>query len=397
MVVAVSVTAAGVLPAFLTAALAVQIRDDLALSVPVLGALFGLFFGVSALGSAPLGRVVERRGWAQGIRLAAAGSGLTLIGMAILARDAWSIGALFVVGGLAAATSQPAANLALARSVPPDRHGLLFGLKHAAAPAAAMLGGLAVPGFGLTVGWRWAYVAGAAIALATFLGAPRKAHRAEDRRRPPGEATASTPLRILVLLAVATALGIGAIDSLAAFIVAYAVETGIGEGSAGILLAAGSVVALLTRLVSGWLVDRRQHAGLLGIGVLLTIGALGVAVLAAGGRQWLVAGAMLGFAAGWGWSGLMTFVVVWANPSAPAATTGITHTGTYVGAAVGPPLVGLLAERTSFALAWWSTSAALVMAAILVFGVWLFGRNAGGIAAPTDRNTAGDQPKDGLE
>ena len=126
MTVAVSVSAAGVLPVFLTAALAVQIRDDLDLSVAALGALVGVFFGVSALGSAPLGRVVERRGWASGIQLAAIGSGLTQIGMATVARNAWTIGALFIVGGLAAAMSRPAADFALTRSVPPCRHGLLL-------------------------------------------------------------------------------------------------------------------------------------------------------------------------------------------------------------------------------------------------------------------------------
>ncbi|MDP6077244.1 MAG: MFS transporter [Acidimicrobiales bacterium] len=393
MTVAVSVSAAGVLPVFLTAALAVQIRDDLDLSVAALGALVGVFFGVSALGSAPLGRVVERRGWASGIQLAAIGSGLTQIGMATVARNAWTIGALFIVGGLAAAMSRPAADFALTRSVPPCRHGLLFGLKHAAAPAAVMLGGLAVPGFALTIGWRWAYIAGAAISFSIFLGTPRQLNRAEDRRRLPGGTTPSTPIRVLFILAVATALGIASADALASFFVTYAVEVGVGEGSAGTLLAGCSAIALISRLIAGWLVDKRQHASLLGIGGLLIIGALGLTVLATGGRQWLIVGAMLGFAAGWGWSGLMTFFVVWANPHAPAVATGITHTGTYVGAAVGPLLIGHLAERTSFTVAWWSTSAMLGTAAILVLGVWVFGRSGGNIAVRNNHISAGDQPK----
>jgi predicted MFS family arabinose efflux permease len=89
----------------------------------------------------------------------------------------------------------------------------------------------------------------------------------------------------------------------------------------------------------------------------------------------------------------MTFFVVWANPHAPAVATGITHTGTYVGAAVGPLLIGHLAERTSFTVAWWSTSAMLGTAAILVLGVWVFGRSGGNIAVRNNHISAGDQPK----
>ena len=56
----------------------------------------------------------------------------------------WPIAIVFVLAGVTGAVSQAASNLALARSVPSDRYGLLFGLRHSAVPAAAMLGGLAV-------------------------------------------------------------------------------------------------------------------------------------------------------------------------------------------------------------------------------------------------------------
>ncbi len=72
------------------------------------------------------------------------------------------------------------------------------------------------------------------------------------------------------------------------------------------------------------------------------------------------------FVAGWGWSGLFTFAVVSDNPSAPAAATGITHTGVFIGAAVAPPVFGLLAERASFSAAWMATGMSLLIAAALV-------------------------------
>ena len=83
--------------------------------------------------------------------------------------------------------------------------------------------------------------------------------------------------------------------------------------------------------------------------------------------KWVVLHAFpLAFTGGWGWSGLLTFAVVRANPDAPAAATGISHMGTYVGAAFGPPLFGVVAEHISFATAWWGGTASLGLAAMLV-------------------------------
>lgn len=381
VVVTVVISIMTALPVFMTGALAVQITADLGIDLAELGLLVGVYFGSSALGSAALGRVTDRRGWSGVLRLAAIGSGLTLVGVAVIADSVWVIAAFFVVGGLAAAASQPAANLALARSVPPERYGLLFGLKHVAAPMAAVLGGLAVPTFGLTVGWRWAYAAAGAIALASSAVVPRDGGRPGGDRGTTRSSRLSTPVWTLVVLASAAAIGIAGMDSMAAFIVTYAVDSGVSEGTAGLLLSIGSGGGIAARLIGGWLIDKRQHAGLLGISGLLAAGAVGLAVVAVGGRGWLVAGTVLAFTGGWGWSGLMTFAVVRANPLAPAAATGITHTGTFVGASIGPPLFGLVAEHISFVAAWWSAVGSLALAAALVGSVYFTGRHVGGMAA----------------
>ena len=74
---------------------------------------------------------------------------------------------------------QLASNLTLARSVPASRLGLSFGIKQAAIPIATLLAGAAVPTVALTIGWRWAYLIGAAVALLA-------AARDPARRRRPG-------------------------------------------------------------------------------------------------------------------------------------------------------------------------------------------------------------------
>ena len=370
---AIATVTVSILPGFLTAGLAVQISADIDLTLAGLGAVIGVFFGVSALVSPFMGALVQRAGWVIGARLSSSLAAVTLAGIGFWASNPLTLGAWFVLGGLAAGLSQPAANLAIARCVPAQRHGLLFGVKHASVPLATLLAGVSVPAIALTVGWEWAFWGGAALALLVALAVPRDPpyHEVGARSSRPAQGTGrpATPLPLLIALSVAAVLGIDGIDALASFVVTYAVNVGIGEGTAGLLLTAGSAVGIVTRLVAGWLIDRTNRADLMSIATMLAIGALGIAFIAAGGQVGLIIGGLVGFAAGWGWSGLFTFAVVRNNPQAPATATGITMTGVFIGAAIGPPLFGVVADGSSFAVAWWGTAASLIGAAAIMLYV----------------------------
>ena len=295
-----------ILPGFMTAGMAVQVRADIGMSLTGLGIALGIFFGSAAVASAPMGALVERWGWSKSLRVAALLAGGSLAAVGWLAQSAVSLTALFIPAGVAVAMGHPAANLAVARCVPATRHGLFYGLKHAAVPTSTLLGGLAVPAVALTVGWRWAFFGGALLALITALAVPTQNYRFATSpdstaelaklRRP------STDLRLLVILSVAVGLGIGGIDALASFIVSYSVDIGIEEGVAGFLLAAGSIIGITVRLVAGWMIDRKRESDLLAVATMLVVGAVGVIVLNLGGTPGLLIGGLIAFAAGWGWS-----------------------------------------------------------------------------------------------
>ena len=62
VILAVFVVSLAVLPAFLTGAVAVEMREDFELGPSTLGLLVGLFFGCAALSSGPAGQLVAPSG-----------------------------------------------------------------------------------------------------------------------------------------------------------------------------------------------------------------------------------------------------------------------------------------------------------------------------------------------
>jgi MFS family permease len=360
---AITVTTVSVLPVFLTGALAVQLADELDFDPAGLGLVVALYFGVSALCSLPVGRLVERLGGALTSRLAVLGvAGVTLL-LAVFARSFASLVAILLCGAWCNVMGQLASNLTLARSVPAHRLALSFGVKQAAIPLSTLLAGAAVPAVALTVGWRWAYVIASGLALLALLGCPRGG---EPYVRVPAPPPGERATLALAVLGAGSGLGAAAANALGIFLVAAAVERGIAPGTAGLVLTCGSVVGFAGRLLHGWLADRRSGGHTAFVAGSMALGAVGLALLAVPGTPALVIGTVLGFGLGWSWPGLMQFAVVRLNPAAPAAASAIVQTGVYAGGFVGPITFGFVAARTSFETAWTAAAVTMVAAALLV-------------------------------
>jgi MFS family permease len=360
---------------FLVGGLAVQIRDELDLPVSRLGVLTAVFFAASALLSSPAGRLAEGTGAALAMCAGALTAALALGGIALAPSEAVLVTAL-AIGGCSGAICQVASNLYLANSTDPTRQGLAFGIKQSAIPAATLLGGLAVPLVALTVGWRWAFAGGSALAL-LVAGSVLAARRGGARRMWSGARGPEVGLGALIVLAAGGGCGSAAANALGTFLVDSSVAAGAAEGTAGLIAAAGSAVGLATRVGVGWLADRASSGRLLWVAGLLGGGALGYALMATRSPTLLLPATALCFAGGWGWPGLFNFTIVIRNRRAPAAATGVTQAGVYLGGVLGPLLFGLVAERATYAAAWAAASAvALVAAGAIVVGRRLLLREA---------------------
>jgi predicted MFS family arabinose efflux permease len=360
---AIAAGAATVLPGFLIGALALQIRADLDVSVAAVAAGVTVFFAAGAAGAGPGGRLAERLGALRAIRACVVSTAVCLLLVALLAQSLAVLLALIAVAGLANSVTQPAINLFMADQVPLARQGLAFGIKQAAIPAAVLVSGLALPLLALPLGWRPTFAICAAGALAVALIIRRSAPSFVP---PPARAPAPRPNRALIVTAVGAALASAGPNSLGAYLVASAVDVGIAEGAAGLLVAAGSATSLLARVALGERADRRRDYGFAAVVALLAAGSGGFALLATGEPAPFVIGAFVAFALGWGWPGLFNLAVVDSNRDAPGAATGVTQSGIYVGAAAGPAAYGLVSAEAGYSVAW-AVSGALCLAAALAF------------------------------
>ncbi len=431
---AIVVATAIVLPVFLTGALSVEIGTALHLGEARLGLAVAAFFLAAAVTSAAFGHLVQRIGAIAQMRIALLMASVCCAAISLLARVWWELPAILVVGGLANAAGQPAANLLLATEVPVKRQGLAFGAKQAAIPLSTLLAGLAVPLVALTVGWRFAFAGAAVIALAAIAVLPvsrrehagppaggpshrsgsllfrRRSHlvagprpggsagsvaspggkpdlsrasvRASVRRgSADADATSAAPrthsggrkskeLGTLVVLACAMALGSSAATSLGAFVVPACVAAGFRPGTAGLLAALGSVVGLGARLVAGVRADRRGGRHLRAVALMLASGSIGYLGLALGSRAVDVVAVAVAFGAAWGWPGLFNLAIVRTHDHAPGWATGVTQTGAYAGGALGPFVFGTIVGHLSYGPAW-LVDAGLALAAV---GGMLIGR-----------------------
>ena len=369
LAMAVTATTAAVLPAFLTGAVGVQLRDDLGFGEAGLGLAIAAFFAGGASGSILLGRLTHRLGPIGALRVGGLVAATTSVAIALQAGSLLSLAVLLGVGGLANAMSQPAANLLLADRLPADRLGRALGIKQSGMPLATLLGGLAVPGLAKTIGWEAAYLAAAALAVLSVIWVstdhnPTRAVLGKQRPETTGAG--------LAVLALGMFFGAAAAGALSAFLVSSAVASGVDEAMAGLLLSMGAACGIAVRVAMGVRADRRPEAQLRTVSVMLALGAVAFALFAIQRPGVAVAITPFAFGAGWAWPGLFNFAVVRANPRSAAAATGVTQTGVYLGALCGPIGFGLVVDAAGYSTAWLATAASALAAAI----VFAFGDRA---------------------
>ena len=368
-VIAVAIAAAVsvALPGFLVGGLSVQIRGEFGVAEGRYGWAMSTYFLAATAGSVVLGRLAQVIGPRRQLTLALLGAAVVDLCIALFANEFRYLIAFLAIAGLCNAAAQTAVNLGLAQAGLP-RLGLAIAVKQSGMPAASMLSGLAVPAIALTLGWRWAFVGAATVALVALIGVQQTISSSAPQPITK-KAPSQSPLNALVIAGVAAmflSFGAGALN---AWVVESGVDAGLGKGAAGLMLSIGAALGIAIRVGWGMRLDRMSWHPFVIAGVMVFGGAIGAIGLTGRSPTIHIIATVIAFSGGWIWPVFLNFGVVRANEGHAASATGVTQTGVYLGVFIAPLTAGAIIERSGYPLMWTVTAAAMAVGGILMLRV----------------------------
>lgn len=353
-------------PGFVLGFLAVPLQADLGLDRWQVGLLVGVFFGATGLGSLVAGDVAERIGPRASVVIDQVAVAAMLVVGALVPHYAVLLGSA-VVGGAGYALSNTGTSIAIAATLPPHQHGVALAIRTAGVPFLVSVSAVVAAAAAEAVGWQ-PVLAGYApllLAVAVFAGAALPSGRESPNHRDRQSPASPLPRGFGWFPLAAFAL-ISGTQPLFSWMVPFLHEAGeVSMSVAGALTSAGALAGVVGMIAIARVSDRTaptKRVPAVVLLCLLTVG--GDLLLVAGmalGAAPMVAGLVIATVSQLAAISLMHAAVVAAAPNAVGRATGVTMAGYYLGALLGPPLFGLVVDRTDTYAAAWLTCAALVL------------------------------------
>jgi MFS family permease len=380
LLLAIFTATIGTLPVFLTGALGPEIEKHLGLTSANLGELVATYFLFAGLSSFTLKSLADNR---SPLIVMLYGLSVSSVGTLLIAIFAYNF-MLFLIWlsicGIAAGIIQPATNAFLSDEIVKTRQGLAFGVKQSATPASTLLGGLALPLIALTVGWQYSYLIAFFMGLICISFIVANIHKNSRISYPvnssiKADKDSKSELRhhrgALIMLTFGFALGSATANTYGAFFVSETVKAGFNPKVIGYVFAASSVTNLIIRVVFGNFADKKQNNKfpnvLNWVIIMLAVGSVGYLFFLTHNIVTISVGSFLAALLGWGWPGLTNLAVVRRFPEVAHRATGVTQTGVYFGAVLGPIIFGFLDANFSADLAWSVNFIMAIAAAVTIF------------------------------
>jgi sugar phosphate permease len=390
--------------------LAPFLKDAFALSNAQIGGLTS----ATAVAYAPTlifaGWLADRIGVRRALLIGTSITGVC-IGAVALAPSYGVMLVLLACSGFGCGFIYPTAVKAIMVWFPARERATAVGVNQAAVNVSGMLGAAIMPALALAFSWRAGFVFAAALALvvcgvaAAFYRDPRPGESPAEAEPVGGtgsddhlgieEIEQGLPLvtgdarldraaarpgfmavvrsRDILLLGLAAMflcmVEFAALSQLVLFLnVTWAYTVTAAAGLLALTQLAGAIGKPLSGLVSDRLLHRRRKPALLFLACLAGL-ACAILALAGPGASWALWAALLLLGVGAvGWGGLFgTLAGETAGPAAAGAAAGVTAAIDNIGIFLGPPLFGLIVDRTgSYVPAWWAMVAAAGAAVLLL-------------------------------
>ena len=348
---------------------------DLGISQSQFGILAGAVFASAAVSSFSLGRLSDSTTTRQQLVVIFGGTAVALVAAA-LAGTYWLLLAAALLAGPAQSLSNPTTNRVIATEVPHAKRAGWIGVKQSGVQASQLFAGLFFPAVALWLGWHGAFGLAAVVALALLafglLTVPRQAPRPRTTAPRGRGGGLGFPVWLFAGFAFCSGLGMQATN---VYLPLFAVrELGFPLVLAGAAAGVSGIVGVSSRILWGRRMARgARPSGLLAV---LAVGAVaGISCLLAAGA-WhapalLWAGVALHGATVLGANVITNAaVLVVVPPERIGAASGVLSMGMYAGFALGPLLMGVLADATgAFDAGWLAVGAGY--AVCLLLALWL--------------------------
>jgi predicted MFS family arabinose efflux permease len=333
-----------------------EVAKAIGLSTNYLGAYVALVYFAAMVATLLGGAAVKRWG---AIRLSQAGLLSAATGLFLCAIPhpfAIGLGALFIGAGYGPIT--PASSHLLIKTTPPEKLSFVFSVKQTGVPLGGMIAGALVPSLDIAIGWQLAFIcSGVACLLCAWAVQPLRAALDDDRDptvKPSLAASVVQPLRLIFehpdlrTLSMTSFLFAVCQMSLMAYLVTFLFEDlGWSLVAAGAALTVAQAGGVIGRILWGYVADRwlSPTVMLIVIALLLTLGAVGTALLRPDSSPWILFPVLVIFgASAIGWNGVFLAQIARLAPAGQASVaTGGTLCITFFGVVLGPPLFGVLA------------------------------------------------------
>ncbi|WP_334170397.1 MFS transporter [Sinomonas sp.] len=355
---------------------------DLGISQSQFGLVAGAVFASAAVSSAWLGRFSDRATSRQQIVLIFAGTVVALV-IAALAQNFWVLLVAVILAGPAQAISNPTTNRLIVTAVPQAQRSGWIGIKQSGVQASQLFAGLFIPAVSLWLGWHGAFALAAVVAAGLLWYGLRKLPREAPRPLAKAARSASDkeplPLPVWLFAAFAFFSGLG-MQATNVYLPLYAVRAlDFPLVLAGAAAGVSGVVGVTSRVIWGrQMAQGRRPSGIL---IALAAGAvLGVACLLAAGalRQpaLLWAGVALHGATVLGANVITNSAVLVVVPSERVGTaSGVLAMGMYAGFALGPFVMGLLADASGgYDVGWLTVGTGYLVCVVVALWLRRYGR-----------------------